>query len=117
MSFSLDTSIRPAEELLELAKFQLPGVTIVVGPEFGYLKQIEQVTQYKKYPDWQTSLWHYDFLHEHGWLPSLMDMYWASVMQFIVKRELTIDEWTWIHKASLKEFTDAMNKLAEENNV
>lgn len=128
MVYSKDIQpLMSADEALALAKYQLPGFRVVVGAEHGYVKKElaadEQpnwvknslgIKRRNEHPSYQQSWWTYDFWKVNGWLPSLLDMVWGKVMMEIVDRELTNDEWKWLHKSSLRDFCIAIREMKND---
>ena len=87
------------EQALDLAKFQRPGVRLIVGPT----EAREVRTEPRDVPtNWrapQPATWlEYDLRRRLGFIPSAWAMFFAAQYERITGKQPSDAEWLWLHR-------------------
>lgn len=104
-----------ADEALRLAKYQRPGVRLIVGPTEAIETRVEPVKSYILYKlPGPSSFFERDVVKLCGFKPHMLAMCNGYRLQRLIKRKLTVQEWKILHDKSKKEVDNFVKELITE---
>lgn len=105
------------EQGYDLADFQRPGYTIVMGPTEAREEMTQPVSSFELDKMQGEYLWaDYVLRRRLGFLPSL----WSKIMvvrfRCVIDRDVTDDEWRWLHGPATLEAVEKWIELERKEN-